>query len=488
MMLALYVSLLIESMVFIALFVPFGVLAFAQLVRAAQSPGREGLPSPDQPSPKMTRWHIVAAILAIGSASIPLVQLTMNVVATDGNGLVETGSSPGLAFGLAEASLWFVTLTALFGPMYAVRLNRQRVQAAGLIGFGLSLLPVTMLIVATFDRGADSEFLVALAIAGAILFPLGIAVPRSKAKTPILASSCVVMLIAISDVVSPGNFIWLLAMLAMGYIVFRAEWKRMVAVQTPTARATGSSTGGNDAVTDLSQRTWGTRGALTLQGVTFIVVNIAFALALWIVWRIEFGGDDSAPAAIFALIGLAIAANGALMTTLAPIMLGQTRSSIDHAAASFVVILVAATVMHLIATPQVDGYASGTSAYAQLWKPVLGTFACFGALVIVLTTLTGRQQQIRPFMIAVVLPAAFLLPSDSFFTFLREDTMLVWTQRLIEAGITATMLGLMWYVFGPGRRTVSGSADAVPQVERESSALTDPSRFQSTGNAVTDER
>lgn len=479
MILALYVSLLMESMVFVVLFAPFGVLALAEMVRAAQSPGREGLPRLDPPSPNMTRWHIVATILAIGSVLIPLIELTLNVGATR--------SSPGLAFGLAEASLWFATLTALFGPMYAVRLHRQRMQAAGLIGFGLSLLPVTMLIVATFDRGADSEFLVALAIAGAILFPLGIAVPRSKAKTPILASSCVVMLIAISDVVSPGNFSWLLAMLAMGYIVFRAEWKRMLAAQSPTARATEPPAAGIGTSTDSSQDTRRRWGALTLRRVTFIVVNVACVVALLVVYRIGFGDDDSAPAAIFALVGLAIAANGALMTTLAPILIGQPRSSIDHAAASFVVLLAIATVMYLVAAPQVDGYASGTSAYAQLWKPVLGTFACFGALVIVLTTLTGRQQQIRPFMIAVVLPAAFLLPSDSFFTFIREDTLIVWTQRLIEAGITATMLGLMWYVFGPGRRTTSGPTDAVPQVEREPSASTDSIRSESTGNAVMDE-
>ena len=475
----LYASLLMESMVFVVLFAPFGVLALAEMVRAAQSPGREGLPRLDPPSPHMTRWHIVATILAIGSVLIPLIELTLNVGATR--------SSPGLAFGLAEASLWFATLTALFGPMYAVRLHRQRMQAAGLIGFGLSLLPVTMLIVATFDRGADSEFLVALAIAGAILFPLGIAVPRSKAKTPILASSCVVMLIAISDVVSPANFSWLLAMLAMGYIVFRAEWKRTLELRPSTVSAKVLSSAGHEAVANQSQRTWGAWGTLTIRTVSFIVVNVACVVALLIVWRIGFGGDDSAPAAIFALIGLAIAANGALMTTLAPIMLGQTRSSIDHAAASFVVLLAIATVMYLVAAPQVDGYASGTSAYAQLWKPVLGTFACFGALVIVLTTLTGRQQQIRPFMIAVVLPAAFLLPSDSFFTFLREDTMLVWTQRLIEAGITATMLGLMWYVFGPGRRTVSKPMGTASQVEKESSALTDSVRYVSTANTVTDE-
>ena len=471
----LYVSLLMESMLFIVLFAPFGVLALAEMVRAAQSPGREGLPRLDPPSPNMTRWHIVATILAIGSVLIPLIELTLNVGATR--------SSPGLAFGLAEASLWFATLTALFGPMYAVRLHRQRMQAAGLIGFGLSMLSVTMLIVTTFDRGADSEFLVALAIAGAILFPLGIAVPRSIAKTPILASSCVVMLIAISDVVSPGNFSWLLAMLAMGYIVFRAEWKRMLA-----ARATGPSAAGIGVNTDPSQGPLGRWGALTLRAVTFIVVNVACVVAILVVWRIGFGGDDSAPAVIFALVGLAIAAIGAVLTTLAPILLGQRRSGIDHAAATFVVLLAIATVMYLIAAPQVDGYASGTSAYAQLWKPVLGTFACFGALVIVLTTLTGRLQQIRPFMIAIVLPAAFLLPSDSFFTFLRDDTLIVWAQRLIEAGITATMLGLMWYVFGPGRRTTSGPTGAIPQVEREPSASTDSTGFESTGNAVTDER
>ena len=471
MFLALYVLILIESMVFVVLFVPFGVLAFVELVRAAQSPGREGLPSPDLPGPKMTRWHIVAAILAIGSVLIPLIQLTFDVVETDGDGLVATRSSPGLAFGLAEALLWFATLTALFGPMYAVRLNRQRVQAAGLIGFGVSMLPVIMLIVATFDSGAESESLAALAIAGAILFPLGIAVPWSKAKTPILASSCVVMLIAISEVVGPGNSIWLLAMLAMGYIVFRAEWKRMLVSRPPTVRAKVLSTEGPDAVTDRSQPTWGTWGTSTIRTVTFIVVNGACVVALWIVWRIVSGGDDPAPAVIFAAVGLAIAVCGAVLTTLAPILLGQPWSGIDHAAATFVVLLAIATVMHLIAAPQVDGFASGTSAVAQIWKPVLGTFACFGALAIALTTLTGMLQQIRPLMIVLVLPAAFLLPSDSFFTFLREDSLVVWSQRLIEAGITAIILAVMWYAFGPGRRLTLEQGEAILDCTRDSKVV-----------------
>ena len=117
---------------------------------------------------------------------------------------------------------------------------------------------------------------------------------------------------------------------------------------------------------------------------------------------------------------------------------------------------------------------------------MLGTFACFGALAIALTTLTSKQQQVRPFMIALVLPAVFLLPSDSFFTFLREDSLFVWSQRLIEAGISAIFLAIMWYVFGPGRRTASGSTRAASQAESESSTSTDSVQSESTAETVSD--
>ena len=96
----------------------------------------------------------------------------------------------------------------------------------------------------------------------------------------------------------------------------------------------------------------------------------------------------------------------------------------------------------------------GTSASAQFWKPALGSFAGLGASVVAYTTLTGKARQVRPFMVATVIPAAFVLPSAGFFAFVPDDPATAWLERAIEAGITMAMLSLMWYVFGPGRRRV----------------------------------
>ena len=92
------------------------------------------------------------------------------------------------------------------------------------------------------------------------------------------------------------------------------------------------------------------------------------------------------------------------------------------------------------------------SAGAQLWNPVPRFFACLGAFATAFTTLSGKARQVRPFMVATVIPAAFLLPSAAFFTFVPDDQTAAWLERAIEAGITMVMLSLMWYVFGPGRR------------------------------------
>ena len=94
----------------------------------------------------------------------------------------------------------------------------------------------------------------------------------------------------------------------------------------------------------------------------------------------------------------------------------------------------------------------GASACAQLWKPVLGFFACVCAFATAFTTLSGKARQVRPFMVATVIPAAFLLPSAAFFTFVPDDQTAAWLERAIEAWITMVMLSLIWYVFGPGRR------------------------------------
>ena len=473
-----YLLLLAESALFIILFLPFGVLAYAEIARREPWQADRVLPGSDQPGARMTRWHIVAAIFVILSAIIIPIRHIVGLASS--GSLAVTELPPVLDLSLIEVSLWLVTLSALYGPMYAVRLHSQGVHGAVLIGLGLCLFPATLLAVTSLELVPGPVSALAFGVVGTILFPLGTVMPGRRVRTVALTFACVMMLIALSDFASPANPVWLLAAIAMGYTVFRAESKHLFMAHLAKMHAAGRS------VLTLPKRApWKNSKFRT---VLFLVVNLACVLALFLTWLIVFGPEESLPAAVFAVAAMSIAAAGALLTALAPTAFGHSRSEIDQAATTFVVVLAAASVVHLSAAPRVEGWVFGDSQLAQLWKPVLAVCAVGGALAIAYATLSGWLVQTRPLMIAIVLPAASLLPSDSFFTFLPEDPLKLWDLRLIETGITVIILAIMWYVFGPGRRTVSKPMGAAHQVESESSASTDLTRIESTANSVTDAR
>ena len=438
-----------EWFAFVVLFLPFGVLALAELVRAAQLPGMEGVPSDDPPGARMTRWHVVAASLIIGSMLLTPIPFACALLS--GSRCV-VGSWYLIAI---EATLWFMTLSILFGPMYAVRLLRQRVHAAELIGLGVCLFPATLWIAVAFIADGDSQLLSAPGVAGAVLFLLGLATPFRWVKTVALASSCVMMLLALAEFSGPSISVWLLTAIAMGYTVFRAEWK-LCAWEPRALVQTSSQEAAASDWADKSRRGGWSDG--TVRIASFLAVNAVCAAALFLISRVGFGAEGSAPATVYALAGLAIAAVGALLTAVAPAGFGRPWSGSDHAAAAFVAILTAAAVLHILGAPRVMGFDQSTTAFVQLWKPVLVAAACSGALAIAFTTLTGKLRQIRPLMIVIVVPAAFLLPSDSFFTFLPDDSAMAWAQRVLETGITVTMLAIMWYIFGPGQRRARSPA------------------------------
>lgn len=441
----------------------FGALGIAEMARAAPSRKYDRFPSADLPGARMTRWHIVALMLVVGNALVLSFGLVCEFANSDGCSNALEGIPLILQYPAAELVVWLLAWPALYGPMYAVRLQRNRVRAAELIGLGMMVLPVSLSATAqSFDPRTGPEWTSMLATAGLALYALGLVLPRYWAKALVLLTSCVAMLVALSEFVGPTNPVWLLAVVAMGYTVFRAEWKHMASIPQETVQVFAPASVGQ---VDLADAPRSSLQATPIRAGTFFVVNAVCIVALWLIWRIGFDLEESAPAAVFALVALAIAACGALLTMLAPTAFGHARLDIDHAAATFVVLLVSATVMHLITSPpvMVDSYFG----MAAGWKPVLVAFACIGALGITVTTLTGRERQIRPFMISIVLPAAFLLPSDTIFTFLRDDSFLVWTQRLIETGIIVAILAVMWYVYGPGRRESLERSDAVTETYRD---------------------
>ena len=444
----------------IVLVVLFGVLGFAEMARADSSPKHAGLPAAVQSSARMMRWHVVAAILVIGNVLVISYGLACNVA--DSNVCRDIGAiaPSSLPYALSEVVLLLLTVPALFGPMYAVRLHRQGIRAAELIGLGFVVLPFNLYAIPPlFDTETAPDSLLVFGIAGLVLFALGLALPRHLARTLVLSTSCVAMLLALSDSVGPANPVWLLAAIAMGYTIFRAEWKHLASAPSATVRVVAPPPALQNAIANESRTAWSDTAKRTVR---WIAINGACIVGLWLVWRVGFGSTGSAPATVYALVGLTVAAIGALATALLPMVFGRARLDFDHGTATFVVVLVAAVVMHLIALPPVekDSYIA-SSGSVQLWKPVLGVFACIGAFGIAVTTLTGRERQIRPFMVGIILPAAILLPSDSLFVVLREDSLIAWTQRLIETGIVVAILAIMWYIFGPGRRRVPGCSDSV---------------------------
>lgn len=456
----LYLLVLTDSMAFLILFVPFGLLAYAETRCDEPWHPWELSPRYERAAARMTRWHIVAAILVVASAVVIPIRLAFDAAVGGIGSSDEATSNPAIVFPLAEVSLWLVTLSAVYGPMYAVRLHVQGVRGAELIGLGLCLFPATLLSVTLLPTGSGPTSTLALGVVGAVLFPLGAVAPGHRIKAAVLISACVLMLIALSDFASPANPVWLLAAIAMGYMVFRAETKHLFSEHAARVQASAK------VVLTLPKRVkWITSKFRT---VSFMVVSFACVLAMLLTWLVGFA-VASLPAAFFAIAALLIAAGGALLTALVPMAFGHSRSEIDHAAATFVVVLAAAAVVHIYAAPLVEGWVFGTAPAVQLWKPVLAVFAVGGALAVAYATLSGRMRELRPLMIAVVMPAVSLLPSESFFSFRPEDTLDLWTQRLIETGIVVVMLAIMWYVFGPGQRRVSeqGEPSLVASHHRE---------------------
>ena len=440
--------LFVEWLALVALFVPFGALVLAESAGAGRIWRRKGVTGKVPPDKRMTWWHVAAAILLLGSTLTVLTSLACEGVR------VFSCSNGKWVLPLAETSLWIWTLSALYGPMYAVRLSQQNVRAAVFIGLGVCLLPSTFWWTPAIGIDFEPAISTAFAVAGAVLFLLGLTVKITRVKTAILALACVIMLLALAEVSGPWNPLWVLAAFAMGYAVFRAESRHESTMSFPTVEVpaqvasepSSPMTSGRVLRFD-SNRTF-----------AFIVVNAACILALWLIWRTWFGADESI-AAVFALVGLATATAGALLTTLVPMVFGQTRLDVDYAIAAFFAVFVAAVAMHLIGAPLVA--VEGDLGVEAGWKPALIAFASLGAFGIAVTTFTGKVRQIRPFMVAMVLPAAFMLPSDALFDFQREYATIVWVQRLSETAITVTLLAIMWYVFGPGRRRKSEQTEAV---------------------------
>ena len=463
---------LVESMSFVLLFLPFGVLAAVRTVRSGRSPGQ---PNIHPPIVGLNSWHVFALILVIGSIGVTVAR----------SAVTDWIWGQAIFLVVTEVSFWSVFAPVVFGLLYVGRLMRSGVPNAGMMGLGVCLIPATVFVLTPTNPANDAAVPIAIGAVGIIIYGAALLVPRGRFKTATFALACFALILSLSGWMGPANSMWLFFAMAAGYLAYRIEWETTPQEsKTDVHKTRGEPKGSTSMASSIA---FG-RYALSTHALGFIIANEVFALILWFVVHSGIAFDKSLQAVHMALVALAIAAIGCVTTALTSRFLAVRGSLVDDAASSFVVLLVVASILHLAAAPPVESFVLDDRAQAQFWKPVLSLFAILGASVIVLSTFSGKVRQLRPFMLGIVLPSAFLLPSDSFFTFIREDTLIVWAQRLLETGITVIILGLMWYVFGPGRRTGSGPAGAVHQVECESSASTDPIRFDSTGNSITDVR
>ena len=433
-----------QSMSFIVLSLPFGIMTVAQLVRAASAPGKEGLPKDDGQVGDMRRWHLVAVCLVTLATAVSVTRFGIDSRTTVGSFDLTVDVFNGIQLALAEISLWLVVGSSVFSFFYLNRLRRNGTPYAEFLWFGACVIPAAGLVLSILATGDDFGNVALVGVAGGVAYCAALLMPGGVPKVVVWTASCAALLIAMSDIVGPWNSAWLFVVIAAGYAAYRMKWKSAVQVSEERARS-------GNAAGEAAQQTRNSE-ALGLRSAVFVSVLAAGMLALTLLSGSGPVIGEAVPAEFVALISLAIAATGAALTAMAVTAAGARWARFDDASAVFVALLAAASVIHLIGAPRIDGGLFGTAVNTQYWYLVLGFYAVLGASLVAFTTLTGKARQVRPFMAAIVIPAAFLLPSAELVPGELENAAIWWWQRVIEAGITMTMLSLMWYAFGPGRR------------------------------------
>lgn len=441
-----------DSLAFIALSTPIALLVLWQHGEAARQTGLTGAPRIDPPSANLARWHWAAVWFVLGTS---LFGAAYSICTRPEAGIC--GDEPTIArtfvaLGMLEVLIWAWLASIPLALLYLDRLARRGISHAVVLGFGVILLPLFGGLWTTFwidGHGGDAT--VYLGWVGMIGFLAAIAMPNAKVKVAVWTVSCIVLLAVATDTLGPVNPVWLFAVLAFGYAAYRIVWKTSLlklpnGPQEPESDETMASS-------DASPTANGEPPYLR-RLIAFVAVNALLVVVVWMISRTWNEPNIEVPTPIMATVYILIAMVGALL--LAWWLRGRFGQQVakDDAAATFVLALVTASVIHISATPEVTGWVYGASTLAQFWKPTLIAFACAGTTGIVLTTLTGSATQIRPFMVALILPAAFILPSESFFDGDRGASMLDWLTRFLEAAITMAGVWLMWYGFGPGRASI----------------------------------
>ena len=457
------VLLYAENLFLLPVVLPFGIIIAAQLIRAARGPGSEGNPNVDSVAGNLRSWHIAAVVIVSGSSLLWIVNRTASLVFPSNCWLYEGGIGCWVTSILLDLSIGSVVVTIAFAAMYLGKLHRNGHRFGHFLAFSVLLIPMAVAwnALGFIDLGSDrtdgiGSWLSLVAGLLGLALPLALLLLRgSHAKTWMWAVACFLLLVAIAGGNLPWNIFATLAAVAVGYAIYRIEWKRRLSESaTGAGRGEPALNGRQGSAND----DWAIRRRRRIRGA--IVTGIMLVCVVVLVSVVGPRGWLGAglPANVLALAALAIAATGGIAVGFAWRRQGTGRLSTERAAATFALLLAFASILHLIAMPEVEGLFGRISTEAQYWKPILGGYALVGAILVFVSTVTGWVQQIRPFAMVLILPAAILLTEERIFYldyFLEYRDSL---QTVIEAGITGAVLWAMWYAFGPGRARNDESA------------------------------
>ena len=365
-----------------------------------------------EPGPRsagLRRWHIAAAVTALGFPILFGARLAYDSVGSPGCG----GSSYWGCWvhgGLLELSLQFLLLSIPVALLYLDRLRANGVANAEFIAFAVWSVPRAPSALTLLQDGFDLVIVCAMVVGYAGIV-VALVMRASAARTAIWVFASVVILLVISagmlEYPLGITFDATLSAFAIGYGIYRIEWKRRVEAS---------------ALTHLA--------AVGMETTAMFRAKLANPDRL----RIRYDRDRLSLAAAFAITLLTIVAVARL------IQFGQPVS--DGASVDYVLM------------------------------PAVVVIALAASTLMILTTISGVALQLRPFLAGLMWPALISLSAGRVYGFTGTEPFNTGLPFVLGAAATTVcVLWMMWYVFGPGRRR-RASEQAVEQTGANIEATT----------------
>ena len=357
----------------------------------------------------LRRWHIAAAVTAVGFPVFFGAWWAFTSVGSPGcarrtlNGCWYTGV-------LLELSLLLLLASIPVALLYLDRLRANGVANAEFIAFAVWSVPRAPSALIPLQDGFNFLIVGAMVVGYAGIL-VALVMRASAARTAIWVCASAVLLFVMSagmlELPLGIAFDATLSAFAIGYGIYRIEWKRRVEAS---------------ALTHLA--------AFGTEATDMFRAKLANPDRL----RIRYDRDRLSLAAAFAITLLTIVAVARL------IQIGQPVS--DGASVDYVLL------------------------------PGVVVIALAASTLMILTTISGVALQLRPFLAGLMWPALISLSAGRVYGFTGPDPFNTGLPFVLgAAATTGGVLWMMWYVFGPGRRR-RASEQAVEQTGANIEATT----------------